>query len=103
MGSKKPNNQKSTTFSQKEKIDSFYGTKAEWVKAELEGVSYSSVFGTDLKDKVVVAEDEKGLYLTGKSYVGALVLDPHRINKRIVPIEKKTEDGKTFYEVPQMF
>jgi hypothetical protein len=74
----------------KNQVVSFYGTKSEWVKAELD-LRMCDVFESSFKEKLVVAEDEKGLYITGKSYVGASLLDPYRLYHRIVPIVN--EDG----------
>ena len=81
----------------KSNTDSFYGTKPEWVKAELD-LRMCDVFENASKEKVVVAEDENGLYITGKSYVGALLLDPNRMYHRVVP-EVITEDENTIYKV----
>ena len=81
----------------KSKTDSFYGTKPEWVKAELD-LRMCDVFENASKEKVVVAEDEKGLYITGKSYVGASLLDPYRMYHRVVP-EVITEGENTIYKV----
>ena len=81
----------------KSKTDSFYGTKPEWVKAELD-LRMCDVFENTSKEKVVVAEDEKGLYITGKSYVGASLLDPYRMYQRVVP-EVITEGENTIYKV----
>ena len=81
----------------KSNTDSFYGTKPEWVKAELD-LRMCDVFENASKEKVVVAEDEKGMYITGKSYVGASLLDPHRMYHRVVP-EVITEGENTIYKV----
>ena len=81
----------------KSNTDSFYGTKPEWVKAELD-LRMCDVFKNTSKEKVVVAEDEKGLYITGKSYVGASLLDPYRMYHRVVP-EVITEGENTIYKV----
>lgn len=81
----------------KNKVVSFYGTKPEWVKAELD-LRMCDVFESAFKEKVVVAEDEKGLYITGKSYVGAPLLDPYRLYHRVVP-EVITEGENTIYKV----
>lgn len=85
MGRKKPN-----TAVMKSQVVNFYGTKAEWLKAEL-NMTMDDIFKNGFKEKAVVAEDENGLYVTGKSYVGALVLDPYRMYDRIVP--EVSEDG----------
>ena len=81
----------------KSNTDSFYGTKPEWVKAELD-LRMCDVFENASKEKVVVAEDEKGLYITGKSYVGASLMDPNRMYHRVVP-EVITEGENIIYKV----
>lgn len=77
----------------KNTIVHFYGTKKEWVKHEFPYPEFNmnSLFNTGLNDRVVVCEDEKGLYITGKSYVGARSLDPYRMYKRRQPVVN--EDG----------
>jgi hypothetical protein len=86
MGKKK----QTTANEAKNKVVNFYGTKPEWVKAELD-VRMCDVFENAFKEKVVIAEDERGLYVTGKSYVGAPLLDPYRLYHRFQPIVN--EDG----------
>ncbi len=81
---------KQTVDNGKSKVVNFYGTKSEWVKAELD-LSIRDVFGIALNEKVVIAEDEQGLYVTGKSYVGAPLLDPYRMYNRLKP--EVNEDG----------
>lgn len=97
MGKKK----QTTANETKNKVVNFYGTKPEWVKAELD-VRMCDVFPNAFKEKVVVAEDEKGLYVTGKSYVGAPLLDPYRMYHRLVPEEVIENDVKTF-KVPTQY
>lgn len=100
MGKKK----QTTVNESKSKVVNFYGTKADWVKCELDltiGDIMCKVFGkigNSLNEKAVVAEDETGLYVTGKSYVGALVLDPYRMYNRVVP-EVITEGENIVYKV----
>lgn len=81
----------------KNKAVSFYGTKPEWVKAELD-IRMCDVFENASKENTVVAEDEKGLYITGKSYTGASLLDPYRMYHRVVP-EVISEGENTIYKV----
>ena len=50
----------------KTKIELFYGTKPEWVIKEME-------------NNRVLCKDEKGEYITDKTYVGAPLHDPNRI------------------------
>lgn len=96
MGKKKQTNANNDS---KNKVLNFYGTKPEWVKAELD-LRMCDIFGEDkaFKETAVVAEDEKGLYVTGKSYVGAPLLDPYRQYKRVVP-EVITEGDAVTYKV----
>lgn len=97
MGKKKQTNASSNP---KNTVVNFYGTKSEWVKAEL-NVRMCEIFGTDkaFKETAVVAEDEKGLYVTGKSFVGAPLLDPYRMYKRVEPSVETNEAGETVYSV----
>ena len=87
------NSRNSTPTQQKTAIVHFYGTKKEWVKHEFPYPEFNmnSLFNTGLNDRVVICEDEQGLYVTGKSYVGARSLDPYRLYKRCVPTVN--EDG----------
>ena len=86
MGKKK----QTTANEAKNKVDNFYGTNPEWVKAELD-LRMCDICENAFKEKAVVAEDEQGLYVTGKSYVGAPLFDPYRCYNRIVPTVN--EDG----------
>lgn len=71
-------------------------TYLEDVVAELQGVCMSELFPEfSFKDKVVIAKDDNGMYLTGKSYVGTKLLDPYKMYRRIEVIAK---DGEYFYE-----
>lgn len=91
MASKNARN--SSPTQQKTVLVHFYGTKKEWVKHEFPYPEFNmnSLFNTGLNDRVVICEDEQGLYVTGKSYVGACSLDPYRMYKRHVPAVN--EDG----------
>lgn len=96
MGKKKQTNANNDS---KNKVLNFYGTKSEWVKAEL-NLRMCDIFGENnaFKEVAVVAEDEKGLYITGKSFVDAPLLDPYRQYKRVVP-EVITEGDVVTYKV----
>lgn len=96
MGKKK----QTTASDCKNKVVNFYGTKPEWVKAEL-NLRMCDIFGEGnaFKETAVVAEDEKGLYITGKSYVGAPLLDPYRQYHRLMP--GVNEDG-TYFVKPKV-
>lgn len=91
MASKNARN--SSPTQQKTVLVHFYGTKKEWVKHEFPYPEFNmnSLFNTGLNDRVVICEDERGLYVTGKSYVGACSLDPYRMYNRHVPAVN--EDG----------
>lgn len=93
---KKMNNQNND----KTKVVNFYGTKKEWVKAEL-NIRMCDIFGEDkaFKETAVVAEDEQGVYVTGKSYVGAPLLDPYRLYRRIVLEVITDENNNISYKV----
>lgn len=92
---------KQTTVSEaKNTVVNFYGTKSEWVKAELD-VRMCDIFGADkaFKEKAVVAEDDNGLYITGKSYIDAPLLDPYRMYHRHQPNVETLDDGTIKYSV----
>lgn len=95
MGKKK----QTTTSDAKNKIVNFYGTKGEWVKAELD-VRMCDIFGSNaFKEKAIVAEDDNGLYITGKSFIDAPLLDPYRMYHRRQPNVETLDDGTTKYSV----
>ena len=96
MGKKK----QTTVNAAKNTVVNFYGTKSEWVKAEL-NFCMCDIFGSDkaFKEQAVVAEDEAGLYVTGKSYVDAPLLDPYRMYTRFEPIVETADDGTVKYNV----
>lgn len=87
------NTRNSTPQQAKAQVVHFYGTKKEWVKAELD-VTMASLYANGTNEKAVVAEDEKGLYVTGKSYVGAPIFDPYRIYDRDSVSVKVDENGQ---------
>lgn len=87
------NTRKSTPQQVKADIVHFYGTKPEWVKSELD-ITMATVFEFGSNEKAVVAEDEKGLYVTGKSYVGAPIFDPYRMNRRNEVIVQTCEQNQ---------
>ena len=68
------------------------GTHKEDVIAELNDVRMNQVFpDCGFNDKAVVAKDNNGLYLTGKSYVNSGLLDPYKVYRRIEVTEKDGE------------
>ena len=86
----------------KSKVINFYGTKADWFVADLENVYLSDLFSNANREQAVVAKDETGYYVTGRSFLGAPVLDPYRVYTRIVP-EQKTSTGEDGTEVTKYF
>ena len=57
--------------------EAYLSTKSAMVLKELD-YQLKDFFADAMKDKAVLAEDQRGLYITGKSYVDALTLDPYR-------------------------
>lgn len=93
MGKKK----QSVISDSKNKVVNFYGTKSEWVKATLD-LRMCDVFENAFMEKIVVAEDDNGLYVTGESFVDAPLLDPYRLYHRVVP-DVVTEGDTTVYKI----
>ena len=78
---------------QKTIITSFYGSKSDWVKFEFPypEINMKNLFDDAFNGKAVVCEDEKGLYITGKSFIDSHILDPYRMYHRRKP--KVNSDG----------
>ena len=57
--------------------EAYLSTKSEMVLKELD-YQLKDFFENAMKDKAVLAEDQRGMYITGKSYINALTLDPYR-------------------------
>jgi hypothetical protein len=96
MGRKKPEKNQSGQIKYADPREAYLSTKKEMVVVENTGLKLSSIFtGVFLSDSAVIAEDQKGFYVTGKSYVGALTLDPYRSyeNQRKKVNVVKTESG----------
>ena len=82
----------------KSKVINFYGTKTEWVKGDL-NIKLNEVISSATAEQAIVAEDSEGLYVTGKSFAGAPVLDPYRLYNRVVPTATTNEDGTVSYSI----
>lgn len=68
---------------------SYLGTKSDMVVKELDQKLKEIITDYAFNDKAVIAKDDIGLYVTGKSYVDALVLDPFRMYRKIVVTENE--------------
>ena len=83
MGKKKPK------VEQKTIVTAYLGTKSDMVVKELDVMLKDIVKDYSFNDKAVIAKDDNGLYVTGKSYVDALVLDPFRRFRKVVVTENE--------------
>lgn len=92
MGRKKPNKVESGTIKYADPRDAYLSTKSPMVVAKT-SIALSSVYHTPYKDTAVIAEDKNGFYVTGTSYVDALVMDPFRQTERKKITVTKTETG----------
>lgn len=59
----------------------YLSTRSELV-LKVTDLRLSQIFPEAMNDTAVICEDQKGLYITGKSYVDANMLDPYRNYKR---------------------
>ena len=55
----------------------YLSTKSELVLKETD-LKLNQIYPPAMNDTAVICEDQNGLYVTGKSYVDANVLDPYR-------------------------
>jgi hypothetical protein len=78
MGRKKPDKPQNGQIKYADPREAYLSTKKEMVVVENTNLKMSSFFTNALNDSVVIAEDQKGFYVTGKSYVNALTMDPYR-------------------------
>ena len=79
---------------------SHMGTHTDFVKKE-SNVKFSVINpNININDYIVVAEDQKGLYVTEKSYIDSHVLDPFRMYHRNEYIVKESEDSYTITYIP---
>lgn len=66
----------------------YLSTKKELVLKETE-LKLNQVYPNAMNDIAVICEDQNGLYVTGKSYVDSLMLDPYRnYNRKSITITK---------------
>lgn len=72
--------------------DAYLSTKKEMVIANTE-YKLNMFFNSAMNDIAVIAEDKNGYYITGKSFIGANVLDPYRQFHRNEITVVKTETG----------
>lgn len=71
------------------------GTHTDFVKKE-SNIKFSEINSNPLtNDYIVVAEDQNGLYVTGKSYINSGILDPYRMYHRHEYIVNATNDTYT--------
>lgn len=68
--------------------DAHYGTKSDMFVADVENINMKDLFPNALGDKVIIAKDNEGMYLTGKAFVDAPSLDPYRLYRRIEVTEE---------------
>jgi len=70
----------------------YLSTKKELVLKETE-LKLNQVYPNAMNDIAVICEDQNGLYITGKSYVDSLMLDPYRnYNRKSITITKTDTD-----------
>jgi hypothetical protein len=95
MGRKKPDKPQSGQIKYGDPREAYLSTKNEMLVVENTNLNMSVLFDNSISEKAVIAEDQKGFYVTGKSYVGALTMDPYRScnNVRITVNVEKTETG----------
>ena len=92
MGRKKPNKVETGTIKYADPRDAYLSTKSHMVVAKTD-LALNSIYHTFYHEKAVIAEDKNGFYVTGSSYVDALVLDPFRQYERSKVNVVKTETG----------
>jgi hypothetical protein len=66
----------------KENVNFNLSTKKEHVVKELD-CCITKYFPNAIKEQAILASDEKGTYITTKSYVDSNILDPYKIYNRI--------------------
>lgn len=93
----KPQSQNQVKYS--DPRESFMSTKSNMMIKELD-FKLKDIFKTDYNETAVLAEDQNGLYITGKSYIDALVLDPFRQYERNKIKITKSETG---YDIETTF
>lgn len=105
MGRKKPEKNQPNQVKYADPREAYFSTKKEMVVVENTGLKLSGIFSNAMamsSESAVIAEDQKGFYVTGKSYVDALTLDPYRsydtVRKQVNVV--KTESGFDI-EIPE--
>lgn len=68
----------------------YLSTKNELVLKETT-IRLNCIYPDAMNDVAVICEDQNGLYVTGKSYVNSLALDPYRNYKRNLAKVTKNE------------
>lgn len=89
---KNNNNNQNTQVKYSDPREAYLSTKENMIIKELD-YKLKDIFKTEYNEKAVLAEDQNGFYVTGKSYVNALVLDPFRQYERNKIKITKTESG----------
>jgi len=51
-------------------------------------ITIDDIYKNEIKDTVVIAKDDKGMYVTSKSFAGTHLLDPYKLYNRVEVIEK---------------
>ena len=72
--------------------DAYMSTKAAMVVAESD-IPLTNIYSNAIGGTAVIAEDSKGLYVTGKSYVDSPMMDPFRQYHRNMVTVEKTESS----------
>jgi hypothetical protein len=94
----KPKNSKpatTTTNKNADPRDAYLSTKAAMVVAESD-IPLTNIYSNAIGGIAVIAEDARGLYVTGKSYVDSPMMDPFRQYHRNMVTVEKTE---TSYDI----
>ena len=89
---KQTNNTQNAQVKYSDPREAYLSTKSDMVISEL-NYQLKDFFEDALKDKAILAEDQKGYYITGKSYVDALTMDPYRQHERSKYKITKTDIG----------
>jgi hypothetical protein len=97
MGKPKNSKQATTTTNNKnaDPRDAYLSTKAAMVVAESD-IPLTNIYSNAIGGTAVIAEDARGLYVTGKSYVDSPMMDPFRQYHRNMVTVEKTE---TSYDI----
>lgn len=94
----KPKNSKPAATTSNKNIDPrdmYMSTKKAMVVAESD-IPLTNIYSNAIGGTAVIAEDARGLYVTGKSYVDSPMMDPFRQYHRGMVTVEKTE---TSYDI----